>query len=65
MNDRNEKAINEENPKARKEYSSPRMICYGGVRDLTRAGGTLANEDNSATGGCRDRTRKSNPACLK
>ena len=64
MNARNEKIIDEESPKARKDYSSPKMIRYGAVSELTQAGGTLANEDNSASG-CRDRTRKSNPACLK
>ena len=64
MNDRNEKAINEENPKVRKEYSSPVMICYGGIRDLTRAGGTGRSETNSSIE-CRDSTYKANPACLK
>ena len=63
MNARNEKAIDEENPKARKGYSSPRMICYGGIRDLTQGGGSGRSE--SAVTECKDINYKSNPACLK
>lgn len=57
------------NPGQRRAYQAPRLIAYGGLRELTQAGSSQPNENNSKKtnqcpgGAQQDLSRAINPNC--